>query len=276
MGNNTYVTNLTIINKERTIKNITMMFWILVFLLSGALALYTYLSFTRHIQTRNVGIGYYVLSGFGGLISLFYIGKTFIKLSGWKRAIKTMAQSDSKLNSPSTTLFLELYKGLVIKRVRTFWFMMFLFTYFGLFTLIVFLLKDLILEIGSQFEKTKDGNVQNGFQFYMVVDFKTRLKNAFGNVNLMLAINLGILIGSLAMFLFMTLQDGRRLQDVKMALGNEPAIIEMFKITEEKRKTENILWIKIYLLSIGLFIILPIILILWGFYRRVIRGKKGK
>ncbi|QKT05691.1 MSC_0882 family membrane protein [Mycoplasma sp. OR1901] len=262
----------SIIKKEKRIRYLSFFLWGTLFLLSLiAIGVNYYLNTS---VDKNNGIGWYVLIGFILLLSFSVSVKSLIKISGWKNVERNYRSNYSNGDAASSTMFADLYKTLTLKSLRLTWLFVFFATYFILFNLAIVILyfgiKD--ITIGRPFNESETNGSLN---FHMYVDLVKNLDKTFGNTKTLLGINGGVFAGIFALYLFITLYDKKRIQDVKAQFGTAESAIAVMKLVEERRATENKAWIKTYIIVFVLVVLLPLVLIIYLAYRGIIRkGKK--
>ncbi|WP_416374091.1 MSC_0882 family membrane protein [Mycoplasmopsis cynos] len=112
----------------------------------------------------------------------------------------------------------------------------FFLTYFGLFNLLVLILKDQVWEVGNNFDKN---SATNGINFHFIIDFAKINISLFGNVNLLLIIDGCIIVGAIALYVLIILYDKKRIQDIQGNFGSSEAAISVKNLVEKRRQKEN-------------------------------------
>ncbi|WBP84036.1 MSC_0882 family membrane protein [Mycoplasmopsis edwardii] len=259
----------TIIRKERNVRVISAIFWGLIVLGSIIGMLTNFLWYFINEKSNGI-VTYYILLAFPLLISFMFMTKSLIKVSGWSKVRNNFRTNYLQADASSSSMFVDIYQALVLKGLRLTWGLVFFLTYFGLFNIIILALKDQIWEIGSNF----DGNTtSNGFNVHFLIDFSKWFKTAFGNVNLLLIIDLCVILGVIALYVLVILYDKKRIQDIQANFGTGENAIAVKKLVEERRRAENKAWIKTYIIIFVIVVLIPLVLILFLIYKKFIRRK---
>ncbi|WP_036458960.1 MSC_0882 family membrane protein [Mycoplasma leonicaptivi] len=266
-------TTFAIILKEKRIRILSLIISLIIFVGSSVGLVLNFFVFTEQ-HKLGYGIGNYIGFGIGILISFYLMINSLIKISGWRKAEQAYRNKHRNGDVASSSMFTDLYQALVLKKVRISWFLTFFLVYFGTFTLIIFLLKDQIWEIGSPVESSESGNVKNGFAFHFVIDFRERFVQTFGNVNVLLIISVVIILCVILFYVFTVLYDKKRIQDIRSNLGTSDVLIKVIEIVENRRKNENKAWLRFFAVVFILTYFLPLTLLIFFIYKGFIRRKK--
>ncbi|MBN4083608.1 hypothetical protein JXZ92_02080 [Mycoplasma sp. CSL10137] len=262
----------SIIKKEKRIRYLSFTLWGVLFLLSLAAIGVNY--FLNTAKDPHRGIGWYVLIAFVLLISFSVSVRSLIKISGWKNVEKNYRSNYSNGDAASSTMFADLYKALTLKSLRLTWIFVFFTTYFLIFNLAIITLYFGIEEvtIGQPFNESETNGSLN---LHIYLNLVKNLDSTFGNTTTLLAIDGGVFVGIFALYLFITLYDKKRIQDVKAQFGTAESAIAVMKLVEERKASENKAWFRTYIIIFILVVLLPLVLIIYLSYRGIIRrGKK--
>lgn len=261
-------TTFNIIKNEIRMKYVSIGFWIIIFIMSLVGIAYNALI---HLNTDSIGVGFYFLFAVPTFISLFYLVKNIVKVLQWKKIKRKYQNNFTQEDVSSSPIFAELYRYLVLKRLRFTWFIIFFFTYFGLFNLLVLLLKDQVIEVGNVISSSQD---RSGFNIHFIIDFSKIFNEWFKNTNLLLIINLLIMSSTLTFYLFTLFFDKKRANDIIDNFGSNQTAVQLQNVVEERRVQENKTWIKTYFIIFALIILFPFVLFIYLIYRGIIRRKK--
>ncbi|WP_029513408.1 MSC_0882 family membrane protein [Mycoplasmopsis primatum] len=208
-------------------------------------------------------IGYLVLFGITGFLSLAVGIKNAIENVQWTHTIQRYRDAISAGDYTSSTTFHIVYRKIILKDINLLWILIFILTYLGLFTLIVFgLHKSGPWEAGS-----KEGSV------YLNLDWPKWLDASFKNTPLFCLINVIIMASLIAGYIIIKLFDKKRLIDIGDFLGERS--VEIQEQIEQAKKDRNKMWLRIYLVVVVLTILLPLALLLVAIWKGLIRRKKA-
>ncbi|WP_426461273.1 MSC_0882 family membrane protein [Mycoplasma hafezii] len=258
----------TTIKKEKNIKLISGIIW-MVFFLVALIALGIVIGVTTKADSTSNGVGYYILIGIAMVITLPMGILNFIKLAAWKKTEQSYRHNYTTGDAAASTMFADVYKSVTLKSLRLTWIFGFFLTYFGLFLLVILALYNINggqWEIGSASESVT-GN------FHIEIKWQPILDKAFaGDTNRFLVIGLiGIIVVS-ALYAFVMLYDKKRLYDLKSYLGADAATI--INGVADAKRSENKAWLRMYIIVFILVVLLPLAVFIYLAYTRIIRRKK--
>lgn len=258
-----------IITKEKKFKFFSMFFWSLILILSILVITFLALSQRNIIQQTLVTsfIGYYVLFGITLILSLFYTTKAIIEYVGWKTAVARMRESYANGDSAAKVLFHTTFRNISIRSVRILWAVIFIEVFYGLFTLITFLLYNYFI--------VKNNNAVLEINFLNITvnwNIKLMLSRWYNNnVEIFLVLSLIFLCAVIVIYFIFFTFDKKRLMEISSLLGDDYSQITS-SVLEAKSK-EHKLWLKVFIVSFFLIYLLPFLIILILIWRKVIRRK---
>ncbi|ADE19569.1 MSC_0882 family membrane protein [Mycoplasma crocodyli] len=261
-----------IIQRERAIKGISSLIWGSALFLSSLILLVLALIFTNTVKipfldaytnqktSANV-IGYYILLLIFIIVSFSFMIRNIIDFTSWKNTIKRLRESYDRGDASANVMFHSTYRKLTLKTIKTMWVYINILTFYGFFALVIFGLKYIKIHTESEI-------------FALKLDMELILQKAFGNVNVFTIINVIILISATAVFVAVNLIDKKRIIDLQDFLGEKThEIMESITISKEKL---NKAFLRVYLVCVGIFIVLPIFLLMLAIYRMIKKKKVGK
>ncbi|UUM19017.1 MSC_0882 family membrane protein [Mycoplasma sp. 1018B] len=249
-----------VVKIEQRLKLFLTLFSLLFFIISSILFILIYLEVGWIFNQKYDG--YLVLLGFIMFFSLVFCLKNFIEKIKWDKTIKNMKNSTRNGDYSYDHIFYITYKKIILKNVNLLWISIFIITYLGIFTLILYgIYTSGVWEIG------KDSEV-----FNLKIDWKLILDNAFGNTINLCIINCAILIAVVVFYTIISLIDKKRLSDIEVNFSEKAT--ELINATSKEKNDRNKLWVKIYIVCVLLTILLPILVVLILFWKKVIRRKK--
>ncbi|VEU58646.1 MSC_0882 family membrane protein [Mycoplasmopsis gallinacea] len=250
-----------VIKKESRIRIYSIIFWAILFLGAAVGLLLNYLLNTR--KDPNSGILLYVAFAALGFFTFWFFVKNIIKLKSWKNVERNYRESYNIGDSSSSTTFAEAYRTLNLKSLRLKWFYGFYVTYMGLFILIVALLKNQVWQIDPQYSwLTIKGEL----------NFPKLFEIWFGNTNALLII-LGIVSAAItALFVLALLYDKKRIVEIQSFLGDKS--IDVVNAVNNDLKSENKAWRRLYIIVFILLVLLPLAIIIYLIYRKVLSRRK--
>ncbi|TPR53528.1 MSC_0882 family membrane protein [Metamycoplasma neophronis] len=252
-------TLLSIFRKEVVSKTFAMLFWLIFVIASIAGAIATYFLITAKEDSKSNGAGYYTLCGIIFLFSLILFIVYAVKLTALKMASRSLRTNIDTVDANIGFHLFELYRSLVLKKLRIIWIYAFFLTYYGIFNLIVFgLSKAGIWSYSKQ-----------GVDFQ--INFPELLKKAFGNVNILLIIGASIICGITLLFIIIQIHLMRRINEVKYNLGGN--VLQLTEIVKNDRKNENKNWLISYWIIFAIVFLVPLLLIGYLIWKGVIRKK---
>ncbi|WP_406617235.1 MSC_0882 family membrane protein [Mycoplasmopsis adleri] len=208
--------------------------------------------------------GYLVLFGTVAFISIAVGIKNAIENVQWSHTVQRYRDAISAGDYTSSTTFHIVYRKIILKDINLLWILIFILTYLGLFTLIIFgLYKSGSWEAGNP----------NG-SFHINLDWRQILDKGFGNTQLFCLISVIIMASLIAGYIIIKLFDKKRLADISDFLGERS--VEIQEQIEKDKKDRNKMWLRIYLVVVILTILLPLALVLVAIWRGFLRRKKDK
>lgn len=208
--------------------------------------------------------GYLVLFGISAFVFFVSGCKNTIENVQWSHTVQRYRDSISSGDYTSYTTFHIVYRRITLKDINLLWILIFVLTYLGLFTLIIFgLYKSGTWEAGKV-----DGPIR------INLEWRVWLDNSFGNTIFFCIINTSVMAGLIVFYVVIKLFDKKRLADISEFLGDKS--VEIYDQIEKAKKDRNKMWLRIYVVVVVLTILLPIALILVAIYKGVLRRKKSK
>ena len=212
---------------EKLRQKVTLMFSILGLIASLILA-------TLYATIWGGAWGTFILPSVVGLLSLFKLMTTYVESKALKSAVKRYRE-DLKIGLGSVPPFIsKLYINMHQKQIRHNWLTFFIMFYFGIFTLILWWLK----------------NVS-----FWILEFDVWIKTLFLNPNLMVILFTVGLLFTIVIYIYMTIQRKKRILDIEAFFGSQvtPAV-EMTKIKMEMNKFYR----RIFILSVIIILVIPL------------------
>lgn len=257
-----------IIKKEKNIRIISIVFWLVVFLSSLLVIL-----LTKFIPTlkQYSAAGIFILFGILLFISFILLVKNSIDYTSWSRVVKNLRESFSNGDASANVLFHKTYRNLIIKNVRLMWLVIFFETYYGLFTLITFLLYRYFIADEAGSGKIIVGSPES--QLYFTFDVRQFLMSFYnGSPFLFLVFSIIALLSAIGIYTFVWMYDRKRQNDLINYIGESAhEIFEKVNLSKEK---ENKMWLKIYIFTFCILVILPLFLLILFIWKNIIRRKK--
>ncbi|MBZ4195524.1 MSC_0882 family membrane protein [Mycoplasma tauri] len=206
--------------------------------------------------------GYLIL--FGILIFFSFVSglKNSIENLRWTHTIQRYRDAISTGDYTSSATFHIVYKKIILKDINLLWMLIFIITYQGLFTLIIFG----FYKSGAWVAGSKNG------AFYINLDWPTWLDLSFKNTEFFCLISLIIMVSLVVSYIFIKIFDSKRLNDISDFLGERS--VEVQDQIDKAKKDRNKMWLRIYLVVVVLTIFLPLALLLVAMWRGIIRRKK--
>ncbi|WP_331696671.1 MSC_0882 family membrane protein [Mycoplasmopsis agalactiae] len=207
-------------------------------------------------------VGYLVLFAIIMFVSFANAIKNAIEKSQWSNTVQRHRDAISAGDYTSSSTFHLVYKRIVLKDINLLWLLIFVLTYLGLITLIIFgLYKSGNWEAGS-----RDGS------FYINLEWPKWLDKSFKNTQLFCLICTIIMALLIVAYVVIRLIDKRRLDDIGDFFGEKS--VEIHEQIETAKHNRNKMWVRVYLVVVALTIFLPLALILVAIWRGIIRRKK--
>ncbi|QGZ97238.1 hypothetical protein GE118_03610 [Mycoplasma sp. NEAQ87857] len=185
---------------------------------------------------------------------------TYIRFKKLYKILSKYKEDNSILES-KTSYFFRDYLKLNKTILHLIWINVFIITFYGLFSLIVFGLRNQVWVLGSL---DRD--------FYWKIDWASKLANAFGDVNTFSIINLTSLSVLLVFTIIYIIFANYRLNNIFVVFKNDAINIQ--SIWLESKKTINRYYFIAYILSLVFIVFLPIIMILYFVLRKFLWRKK--
>ncbi|WP_041594058.1 MSC_0882 family membrane protein [Mycoplasma crocodyli] len=259
-----------IIRKERRLKKINSIIWftflVLIALATTALLL-THLNIINSaqfglttIEKEKINyIGYYILFSILAITSIYFSIKNAIEFNSWKTIIKKLRNAYSINDATANFKFYDMYKKLILKGIKTTWIFIFILTFYGYFALLIFAFKYVKVNTESELITIK-------------FNMELLLEKAFGDIKIFSIINVISLLIIAFLYVIIILIDKKRINDFQYFLGTKT--IDIAEAITIQKQNLNKAFLKAYLVSVGIFIVLPIFLLLLSIYRKLKRRKK--
>ncbi|WP_338822860.1 MSC_0882 family membrane protein [Mycoplasmopsis felifaucium] len=207
--------------------------------------------------------GYLILFGTIAFFAMVTGTKNAIENVQWTHTVQKYRDAMSTGDYTSSTTFHIVYKRIVLKDINLLWGLIFILTYLGLLTLIIFgLYKTGAWEAGKP----------NGV-FHINLEWRVWLDQAFGNTQLFCIISVIIMASLVGAYIIIKLFDKKRLADISDFLGEKS--VEIHEAIEKAKKDRNKMWFRIYIVVVILTILLPLALMIVAIWRGVLRRKKA-
>lgn len=207
-------------------------------------------------------IGYLVLFGTLGFFSMIQGAKNSIENLKWTHTVQRYRDAVSAGDYTSSTTFHIVYRKIILKDINLLWILIFILTYLGIITLIIFGL----YQSGTWMAGSRDGH------FFIELPWREWLDNGFKNTRLFCLISVIIMASLIVAYSVIKVFDKKRLADISDFLGERS--VEIQEQIETAKKDRNKMWARIYIISVVLTILLPIALVLILIWRGILRKKK--
>ncbi|ADR24704.1 MSC_0882 family membrane protein [Mycoplasmopsis bovis] len=208
-------------------------------------------------------IGYLVLFSIVAFISFANTIKNAIEKRQWSNTVQRHREAISAGDYTSSSTFHLVYKRIVLKDINLLWILIFILTYLGLITLIIFgLYKSGNWEAGS-----RDGS------FYINLEWPKWLDKSFKNTQLFCLICTIIMAALIVAYVVIRLIDKKRLDDIGDFFGEKS--VEIHDQIETAKSNRNKMWLRVYLVVVALTIFLPLALIFVAIWKGILRRKKS-
>ncbi|KUH47385.1 MSC_0882 family membrane protein [Mycoplasmopsis meleagridis] len=252
---------MKVIKKEKFLHTLLLSFAFTILIIASILMILICLQIGVFSETNYVG--YKILLGFIIFLSFTFGTKNLIQKIAWKKTqinLRENARGGNYIGNE--VIFEKTYRSIVLKNVNLLWTNIFLITYVGIFALIIY---------GLYSSGTWILGKENS-AFFLSINWVNILDNAFGNTILVCSLCGISLAGCVIFYTVIALYDKKRINDLDNILG-ERAIEISSKINTDKRNL-NKMWMKIYFVCVLLTILLPIILLVIMFWKKIIKIKK--
>ncbi|RIV16728.1 MSC_0882 family membrane protein [Mycoplasmopsis gallopavonis] len=260
----------TTIRKEKTIRFIAFVFWLVIFV-SSLVAIGVAVGISKTNDYKNASfIGWYILFGLSTILGLVLFIKNAMDFASWRKTEKQFRYNYKRGDVAASTMFAELYKTLTLKNLRLMWLYFFFLTYFGLLLVIVAALNASgTWTIGKEPTSTSNGS------FFIKLDWPKILESWFGKIWSFEVIGLIVLVTLTVLLLVVWLYDRKRIKDIQMNLGTDgQSAATLIASVQESRRSENKAWIKFYIFVFILTVLVPLAIFIFLVYTKVIRRKK--
>ncbi|MFV8473529.1 MSC_0882 family membrane protein [Mycoplasma sp. 3118] len=254
-----------VIRREKRLTIMQFLFWFALFLVSIAGILTNYFLNTR--VDKNQGIAWYVLVGIVFLVSLSLFAKALTKNKAWRRTEQMCRDNYRNGNLAAVTVISDTYRAIRFKLLRLSWLFAFFMTYFALFNGVILLLLNLwdghwVLNIDKA-----------NLKLNLDLDWEKILNGAFGDVYVLLYIDLAVAVGFTFLFVLMVMYDRKRYMEASTFLGTDATAIK--NAVNAELKNENKAWIKAYIIVFIIVVLLPLALLCYLIWKGILRrGKK--
>ncbi|ADN69101.1 MSC_0882 family membrane protein [Mycoplasmopsis fermentans] len=205
-------------------------------------------------------VGYLVLFGSSAFISMAIGFKNLIENIQWSHTVQRYRDAVSNGDYTSSSTFHIAYRKIVLKDVNLTWMLVFVLTYLGIITAIVY-----GLYMSNRWYYETD-TLKINFEWAKWLD------RGFGNTILFCIISVIIMASSIAAYILIRLFDKKRLADISDFLGERS--VEIHEQVEQSKKDRNKMWLRIYLVVVALTILLPLALALVALWRFIVKRRK--
>ncbi|UUD34782.1 hypothetical protein NPA07_03090 [Mycoplasmopsis caviae] len=206
-------------------------------------------------------IGYLILFGTVAFLSMSIGFKNLIENIQWSHTIQRYRDAVSNGDYTSSSTFHIAYRKIVLKDVNLTWMLVFVLTYLGIITAIVY-----GLYMWKRWYYESD-TLKINFEWAKWLD------QGFGNTILFCIISVIIMASSVAAYIIIRLFDKKRLADICDFLGERS--VEIHEQVEKSRRERNKMWLRVYLVIVTLTILLPIALALVALWRLIVRRRRS-
>ncbi|WP_416907530.1 MSC_0882 family membrane protein [Mycoplasmopsis citelli] len=245
---------------ERKYILIMLLFFVLTFLSAAIIStlIYTHIINFEFQYTVAVFLNIYNAVSFVLVLAKFL---DFKLINNSFRLWRESLIKDIQITSDKSAIFFKKYLSLNKFLVHLIWINIFLLTFYGLFILIIYLLKDVDTTLGS---------VQSNFHWRL--NIKDGLKNSFGNVALFCLINLIILASTMFISALSYVFVKYRINLISGTFSSELTKYE----TLVKQHTSQIqkYWFYFYVFCVLFLIFIPLTLLLYRIIKKIFTRKK--
>ncbi|QSF13749.1 MSC_0882 family membrane protein [Mycoplasma sp. Mirounga ES2805-ORL] len=252
-----------VVRSEKILKLTLMLIHYIIMFLAIGMFLITYApKITSYkILFDKVYNGYLFLFATVAFIAFCFGTKNLIEKAQWAKTIQRYRDAISIGDYASSNTFHNAYRKIVLKDVNLTWGLIFILTYQGIITAIIYGLYvsgswDLttkVLEIHFNWPAWLDGSFKNTVAFCIISG--------------------SIMIGLIIAFSVIILFDKKRLGDIDEFFGEKS--IEIHDQIEKAKKERNKMWLRIYVVLVVLTILLPIAIFLVALWRSIRKKKKS-
>ncbi|APJ38679.1 MSC_0882 family membrane protein [Mycoplasmopsis pullorum] len=192
------------------------------------------------------------------LISLFSLVHFSLKYRFIKRLLISLREDGKQqFYNGTSALFYKEYKKLNLLQLHLNWILAYVVTFYGLFTLIVYLLRHTVIDAGSV-----DGN------YHIQLNISQMLFQSFGNLNTFSLINLLIIIIFSAFIVMWKLIINYKNKLIVATFQEDFYQIE--KLVDERKNILNRRYFIGYVI-LSIIALIPLAILLWKFIRKMIK-----
>ncbi|MBU4690624.1 hypothetical protein KQ874_02890 [Mycoplasma sp. ES3157-GEN-MYC] len=247
-----------VIRTEKNIKTINMT---ICFTIMTAAIIFFVLAYLKVGPFVESYWGYLIAFGVTAAIFLALGIKNLIENIQWSNTVKRYREALELGDKTSSNTFHLAYRRIVLKGVDLTWCLIFVLTYLGLITAIVY---------GIYSKGMTEINYEPTFK--LKLNWKEILDNGFGNTPLFCLISTIVMALLIGFYVAMRLIDKKRLADLSDFLGERS--VDIHEQIENSRRDRNKLWMRAYLVIVFLTILLPLALLTVAIWRMIVKRKK--
>lgn len=253
-ANLTYAIGLVQTQRKSTI----ILFWLsLISLITSVILISVWFSKTSKLDAFSK-VSFLILWLFIFFVSLFLVIHQSLKYNFIRRISSFLNESEKKKFYASTTsLFYKEYQFLNILQIHLFWFFIYCLTFYGLFILIVFLLRNAAIDIG-----------QNNGSYQFKMNIAMLLENAFGNVEQFCFKNLIYLTVILTLTIIIKIVINYKINLIIATFRDNFYKIE--NIVNERKKVLNRRYLIGYC-ALSVITLIPLAFIFYKFIRKMLK-----
>nr|WP_029609012.1 hypothetical protein [Mycoplasma simbae] len=250
-----------VIRTEKNIKLFNLSFSYLIMLAAIILFTLAYLQIGVFEQRQ---LGYLIGFGVAGFIFFALGTKNLIENIQWSHTIQRYREAIQAGDYTSSNTFHLAYRQIILKGVNLTWILIFVLTYLGLFTIIVYGLYS-AKNLGYSSAEVDGSFIKFNINWEAILD------KGFKNTNVFCLICLAIMGALIAFYIIMRLIDKKRLADLDDFLGERS--VEIHEQINKAKKDRNKAWMIAYFVIVALTILLPLAIILVGVWRGIKKRK---
>ncbi|VEU60767.1 Uncharacterised protein [Mycoplasmopsis bovigenitalium] len=210
----------------------------------------------------NGSVGYIILCSIVAFLFFTFGTINTIENAQWKNTIKKYREALNSGDNTSSSTFHLAYRRIVLKGVNLTWALIFVLTYVGLFTAIVYGLY-----------KTNVIKVEYEPNFKMILELRKWLDQAFVNTGLLCLLLTIAMVALIVFYIIMCLIDKKRLADLDDFLGEKS--VEIHEQINKAKKDRNKALMITYFVVVAVTILIPLTLVIFAIWR-LIRKKRAK
>lgn len=227
-------------------------FWLLlttILFLSSVTAVLIFL-FSNFFE--KVEWTWYIIPAVVGIVSLIKMIIAAIEKSAITKGMKSYINSLKFGEKILPNFLFKYYKQLVLKQISHIWVTIFVLFYGSLFTGLLYSLKDVVVEFAG-----------------ITINFKQMILTFIPNTNLFFIVAISFMAIFLSITIFFWIWRKKKILDVENIIGIEASVkTDIQNIKRSRNKS----WIKLFIFSIFVISVLPIIILL--ILKRFIAGRK--